>query len=101
MDTRLAAAKERAPFCWKCKAENTLEALDRLWIESLGFLCFICCGFEVEEERSETGSTSVAFSDNGASFNPFTSGLRGGAGTSGHLRAPRKVVLEQKPVVTF
>jgi hypothetical protein len=80
--------KEKKHWCWKCKFEKVFESVDHWWIVSMSFVCFVCCGFDVDEDGSMVGS------DTGAAFNPQYSGLRGGDGMAHRVvRGPRMVVL--------
>jgi len=98
LDGRTSEIKGKASWCWKCKIERGWQKMDRFFIGAAGMACFICCGYDIEDDGS------VSYSDNGAVFNPFNSGLRGVAGVSHRPSislAPRRVVLEQTPEVTF
>ncbi|KAK2629835.1 hypothetical protein QTJ16_000655 [Diplocarpon rosae] len=37
-------------WCWKCGVRSVLVRLDRWWLGTEGILCFVCCGFDVDED---------------------------------------------------
>lgn len=85
----------KAHWCWKCKLENGSQIVDRWWMNSMSFVCFVCCGFDVDEDGS------VAYSDMGATFNPYTTGMRGGGGRPRiHAIGPRRVDLDQSAEIS-
>lgn len=98
LDGRTSEINEKVSWCWKCKIERGWQKMDRFFIGAAGMACFICCGYDIEDDGS------ISYSDNGAVFNPFNSGLRGEAGMFHRPSislAPRKVALDETPEVAF
>lgn len=80
----------KAHWCWRCKLENGCQMVDRWWMNSMSFVCFVCCGFDVNEDGS------VTYSDLGATSDPYVTGMRGGGGRPRcHTIGPRRVILGQ------
>lgn len=71
--------------CWKCHFEKACEKLDQWWERSGNVFCFICCGFEADEDMG------MHHGSNGRTFHGFD-------GTSG-LVGPRRVVQNLTPAV--
>ncbi|XMA17010.1 hypothetical protein WAI453_009801 [Rhynchosporium graminicola] len=42
-------------WCWKCAAQTAFRKLDDWWMKSAGFVCFVCCGFDLDEEGNVSG----------------------------------------------
>jgi hypothetical protein len=62
-------SKIHSHWCWKCKFEAGWEVVNRWWMNGASFVCFVCCGFDVDEDR--------AYSDTRVVFNPYSCGIRG------------------------
>ncbi|KAI6710027.1 hypothetical protein PZA11_001056 [Diplocarpon coronariae] len=37
-------------WCWKCSARSVLGRLERWWRGTEGIMCFVCCGFDIDED---------------------------------------------------
>lgn len=94
--TPLSQIPENPIRCWKCRLETVFSRIDQWWMKSTSFACFLCCGFDVDDDMSVSyGSMS---GDRGMSA--YSATLRGDAGSSREdMLRPRRVVLESTPVV--
>ncbi|TVY27171.1 hypothetical protein LHYA1_G004671 [Lachnellula hyalina] len=64
--------------CWRCHFVKAAEKLDQWWERSTDLFCFICCGFEADEEM----------------------GMHGFDGPS-DLVGPRRIILDSTPAVAL
>ncbi|KAH7397524.1 hypothetical protein BKA64DRAFT_38638 [Cadophora sp. MPI-SDFR-AT-0126] len=74
-------------WCWKCTLQSAVGKLDDWWMKSAGCVCFVCCGFDIDEDGNVSNGTSHQY--NGA--------MRRGYGSE--MSGPRMVVLNQTPAV--
>jgi hypothetical protein len=80
-------SKTNELWCWHCQFEKACEKMGQWWQRSTNFFCFICCGFEIDEEMG------VHHGTNGAAFHRFD-----GQGDS-EMLGPRIVILDSTPAV--
>jgi len=76
--------KQKEIVCWKCRIERVFEKVDNFWKRSTHFLCFICCGFDTNDDMTLGPSSEY--------------GVFGGYRGGNEMNAPRRVILEQTPV---
>ncbi|PVH79705.1 hypothetical protein DL98DRAFT_655276 [Cadophora sp. DSE1049] len=74
-------------WCWKCTLLTAVGKLDDWWMKSAGCMCFVCCGFDIDEDGNVSSGTSHQYSGT----------MRGGYGSE--MSGPRMVVLNQTPAV--
>ncbi|KAF4634624.1 hypothetical protein G7Y89_g3474 [Cudoniella acicularis] len=80
---RLGSSSSR---CWKCYVDKSIAKIDRWWMNSAGCLCFVCCGFDIEDDR--TGQCGVQSQN----YRPF--------GATGFDNVgPRRVILNRTPAI--
>ena len=73
---------QRLP-CWKCVWEECVARAGHIWLQTAGCLCFVCCGYECDDDSTVYWSY------------PYGAGMR-----SGHFdqcTEIRREVLEQTP----
>ena len=86
--------KVKDHVCWKCKAEAFFAKVDRLWVRSASCLCFVCCGFDIED-----GSTVPhGYASVGSGFSPSPTRMRG-CGSARDRRVPRMVYVLHDPSI--
>ncbi|KAL2070020.1 hypothetical protein VTL71DRAFT_14700 [Oculimacula yallundae] len=73
-------------WCWKCTVQTAFSKLEDLWMSSAGFVCFVCCGFDIDEEGNVLGGKATGRRSR------TTSGS-GGV----EMTRPRMVILNQTP----
>jgi hypothetical protein len=83
---------QREPWCWKCTVGKGFAKIDQWWAQSASCLCIICCGLDIDDDLSLShgngGSHSAHRNIAGRTFGRETLG-------------PRRVILEQTPVVVL
>ncbi len=83
------SALKKDPWCWKCSLQSGVGKLDQWWMKSAGCVCFVCCGFDIDEEGNVMGSST----------HPYSATLRGGH--RHEVVASRVVALNERPAMTF
>lgn len=78
---------KKEKWCWKCAVQIVFDKLDDWWMKSAGCVCFVCCGFDIDDEGNVSTST----------IHSYNATLRGGYGDA--MSGPRMVVLNQTPAV--
>ncbi|KAL5318319.1 hypothetical protein ACEPPN_013378 [Leptodophora sp. 'Broadleaf-Isolate-01'] len=78
---------KKEKWCWKCTLQSAFGKLDDWWIKSAGCVCFVCCGFDIDEEGNVLGGT----------IHPYNATLRGGY--RDEMAGPRMIILNQTPAV--
>jgi hypothetical protein len=48
--TQASVRKPRKPFCWRCACGQAGEKICHWWKSSVNCLCFVCCGYDLEED---------------------------------------------------
>jgi hypothetical protein len=76
------------PWCWKCNLEKAFAKVDRLWTQSAGCVCIVCCGFDIDDDMS-------ASRGNGATRSTHYNVPGGMFGQE--LIGPRRVISEETP----
>ncbi|RDW68263.1 hypothetical protein BP5796_08920 [Coleophoma crateriformis] len=46
-------AEAKIARCWKCRVEHIFEQIDRFWEQSARWICFLCCGLNLEDMHDE------------------------------------------------
>jgi hypothetical protein len=85
--TKILRSKAKE-ICWKCQVEKASEKIDQWWAKTASCLCFVCCGFDLDEE--------MGVNYYGTSRNAFH--RYDGANDPEMLR-PRRVILNSTPAV--
>jgi hypothetical protein len=49
--TALLPKKKGSNHCWKCRLEIVCVMIDKAWEKGAGCLCFVCCGYEIEDDE--------------------------------------------------
>ncbi|KAG4436563.1 hypothetical protein IFR05_007958 [Cadophora sp. M221] len=78
---------KREQWCWKCTLQSAFGKLDDWWIKSAGCVCFVCCGFDIDEDGNVSSGT----------LHSYNATLRGGYGDE--MVGPRMIILNQTPAV--
>ena len=74
-----------AKWCWRCTLRSAVGKLDDWWMKCAGCICFVCCGFDIDDDGNVSG---------GRSHSP---NMRRRYGSE--MSGPRMVVLNQTPAV--
>ncbi|KAE8441642.1 hypothetical protein EG329_004609 [Mollisiaceae sp. DMI_Dod_QoI] len=56
--SRRTGPELKEPFCWKCAAGKAGTMIGKWWKSSASCLCFVCCGFDIEDDMSMHYSSS-------------------------------------------
>jgi len=75
-------------FCWKCQFGKACEKIDQCWAKSASCICFVCCGFDIDEE--------MGVNYYGRSRNAFR---RYDGANDPDVLIPRRVILNSTPAV--
>ena len=82
---RLEAPKEKEVWCWRCQVGKAADMIDRWWMRSASCLCFVCCGYDIDDD---------------VSIYHGSSGIRGG-GLTREILGPRRVILQETLTVVL
>ncbi|KUJ15162.1 uncharacterized protein LY89DRAFT_735295 [Mollisia scopiformis] len=89
--TPMPSKEQRDPFCWKCATGKAGKKIDQWWKSSASCLCFICCGFDIDEEHVHYAETN----EGSSSYGPYS-----GRSPSNGDFGPRRITLDQSPAGT-
>lgn len=77
-------SKSKDFWCWHCQLNKSSQKMDKWWQESANLLCFICCGFEVDDDMGLQHPRVVRFYD---------------GPSESEMVSPRRVILSPLPTV--
>jgi hypothetical protein len=78
----------KGPWCWKCNLEKAFTKVDRLWTQSAGCFCIVCCGVDIEDDMSASrGNGATRRTHHNVPGRMFGQELIG----------PRRVISEETP----
>jgi hypothetical protein len=86
-----ASPSTRRTWCWKCTVDNAVVRLDKFWYNGAACLCFVCCGFDIDEDSNRTSRASDSLPHAGFRYLDGPVDVEG----DGENLAPRRVFLHR------
>jgi hypothetical protein len=84
-------SQPKAAWCWKCSIDKVVMKLDKFWYNGAACLCFVCCGFDIDEDSNRERGRACGIPPAGFRY------LDGSGGYEDQetYLAPRRVVVDR------